>query len=162
MPSQTRSTLPVFEDIVIGNLRYSLMAFMRQEMDKFRAELRNTGTIEKNGGTMVRQKAEGQRAMHCCNLKPRMDGTQEGRPHSKPSCIAFGSVRIVSEFLRFGREDVRGSTFRCEQFFKLDHVADEGENEIRNELEECLGEEIVWEQEPVVIDQEISPDLRFP
>ncbi|GKD73448.1 hypothetical protein Tco_1331730 [Tanacetum coccineum] len=37
----------------------------------------------------------------------------------------------------------------------------EGENEIRNELEECLGKEIVWEQEPVVIDQEISPQISL-
>ncbi|GJZ03207.1 hypothetical protein Tco_0521168 [Tanacetum coccineum] len=48
------------------------------------------------------------------------------------------------------------------QVFLLEFIIDqEGENEIRNELEECLGEEIVWEQEPVVIDQEISPHISL-
>ncbi|GJZ03206.1 gypsy/ty3 retroelement polyprotein [Tanacetum coccineum] len=48
------------------------------------------------------------------------------------------------------------------QVFLLEFIMDqEGENEIRNELEECLGKEIVWEQEPVVIDQEISPQISL-
>ncbi|GKD89125.1 hypothetical protein Tco_1364632, partial [Tanacetum coccineum] len=42
MPSQTRSSgIHVLEDSAIATFRDSLMASMREEMDKLRAEMRN-------------------------------------------------------------------------------------------------------------------------
>ncbi|GKD28900.1 putative mitochondrial protein [Tanacetum coccineum] len=52
MPSQTRSSgIPVLEDSAIVTLRDSLMALMREEMDKLKAEIRNNAA-ETNVGTV--------------------------------------------------------------------------------------------------------------
>ncbi|GJX28482.1 hypothetical protein Tco_0236561 [Tanacetum coccineum] len=100
MPSQTRSSVLVLEDSAIAALRDSLMASMREELDRLRAEMRNNGRYT-NGGTVVRLNNEGQRAMQ------------------------FSKVTKI-EFPKFGREDVRGWMFRCEQFFTIDNITDEG------------------------------------
>ncbi|GJZ84917.1 hypothetical protein Tco_0650256 [Tanacetum coccineum] len=99
MPSQTRSNVPILEEITIAALRDSLMESMMEEMDGLRAELRNN-VVDPNDGTVVRQNYEGQSPMQYSRL-------------------------TKVEFPKFGGEDVRGWMFRCEQFFTIDNIAEE-------------------------------------
>ncbi|GKB19153.1 hypothetical protein Tco_0853076 [Tanacetum coccineum] len=65
--SQTRSNVPILEEITIAALRDSLMESMMEEMDGLRAELRNN-VVDPNDGTVVRQNYEGQSPMQYSRL----------------------------------------------------------------------------------------------
>nr|GEX56562.1 gypsy/Ty3 retroelement polyprotein [Tanacetum cinerariifolium] len=100
MPSQTESSIPVLEDSAIAALRDSLMDSMREELDRLRAEIRN------NGGDT--------------NVVQWLDQTMR----AKEQCNLVGSQKLSSQ--KFGGEDVTGWMFRCEQFFTVDNIIDEG------------------------------------
>ncbi|GKA51258.1 retrotransposable element Tf2 [Tanacetum coccineum] len=75
---------------------------MREEMEKLMAEMRNAA---------IEATASGSRAM----VRPQAD-RERGMQYHKVTKIKFP---------RFGGEDVRGWLFKCEQFFKVDDVADD-------------------------------------
>ncbi|GJX79204.1 putative mitochondrial protein [Tanacetum coccineum] len=76
---------------------------MREEIEKLREEMRNIIVTENNGGMGQRQQAEPQRGFN--NMQ-------------------FSRVTKI-EFPKFGGDDVRGWLFKCEQFFKVDNIADD-------------------------------------
>ncbi|GJY29263.1 putative mitochondrial protein [Tanacetum coccineum] len=76
---------------------------MREEIEKLREEMRNIIITENNGGMGQRQQAEPQRGFN--NMQ-------------------FSRVTKI-EFPKFGGDDVRGWLFKCEQFFKVDNIADD-------------------------------------
>ncbi|GJS75912.1 reverse transcriptase [Tanacetum coccineum] len=101
MARQTRS-LSGSTDEDRETLRQSIATLMREEMEKLMAEMHAAAADATAGGNgmVVRLQAEGQRGMQ------------------------YHTVTKI-EFPRFGGKDVRGWLFKCEQFFKVDGVADD-------------------------------------
>nr|GEU69387.1 hypothetical protein [Tanacetum cinerariifolium] len=77
--------------------------FIREEMEKMREEIRNVASTSTAGQNKARQQSDNQTGLN--NML-----------HSRVTKI---------EFPRFEGEDVRGWLFKCEQFFKVDGVADD-------------------------------------
>ncbi|GKE29642.1 hypothetical protein Tco_1445026 [Tanacetum coccineum] len=76
---------------------------MREEMERIKEEF-NTAAMTTLGGAMVRN--------------------QDGNPRQQ---MQFSRVTKI-EFPIFVREDVRGLLYKCEQFFSVDHIADDQKN----------------------------------
>ncbi|GJX16794.1 hypothetical protein Tco_0217626 [Tanacetum coccineum] len=86
-------------------LRDTITALIKEEMEKIREEIRNEASTSTAGqiGTMARQQGGNQRGLN--NMQ-------------------YSRVTKI-KFLRVGGEDVRGWLFKCEQFFKVDGIAED-------------------------------------
>ncbi|GJX09914.1 hypothetical protein Tco_0199773 [Tanacetum coccineum] len=81
-------------------LRDTIVRLMREEMERIKEEF-NTAAMTTLGGAMVRN--------------------QDGNPRQQ---MQFSRATKI-EFPIFVREDVRGLLYKCEQFFSVDHIADD-------------------------------------
>nr|GEW17881.1 hypothetical protein [Tanacetum cinerariifolium] len=99
MHTQTRSSVNNDEE----SLRTTMAALMREEMEKLREEMRNAVATENNGGMGQRQHDE---------------------PKKGLNNVQFSKVTKI-EFSKFRGDDVRRWLFKCEQFFKVDNIADD-------------------------------------
>nr|GEV54069.1 zinc finger, CCHC-type [Tanacetum cinerariifolium] len=113
---------------------------LREQLEKTREEIRNmalTSTVVQ-GGVTVRKQGDNQRGIN--NMQ-------------------YSRVTKI-KFLKFGGKDVKGWLFKCEQFFKVDEIADDQK---MFSLEVIVGndnEEIVWDAEKEDVDCELSEALN--
>ncbi|GJV17567.1 gypsy/ty3 retroelement polyprotein [Tanacetum coccineum] len=100
MTVSTRTTAAIVDDATRQSLSNLVRELVNTVVDRLRQDLLNQKPESSNMGTNR-------------NIEYGMRGNSQ-----------FSKVTKI-EFFKFGGDDVRGWLFKCEQFFKVDHIADD-------------------------------------